>query len=89
LSAKPKAGKRSAKVVKASRRSRSRNEPAWLTRRLDEKFEFELVDDEWPSIEIRSESGVIKVCMLGEGQTRVPVGSVMLWRMPGRDGIEA
>jgi hypothetical protein len=36
LSAKPKAGKRSAKVMKASRRSRSRNEPAWLTRLMSE-----------------------------------------------------
>jgi hypothetical protein len=83
MPAKPKARKRSAKAVKASRRSRSRNEPAWLTRRLDERFEFELVDDEWPSIEIKSESGVIKVRMLGDGQKEVPVGSVMLWRMLG------
>jgi hypothetical protein len=89
MPAKPKARKRSAKVVKASPRSRSRNEPVWLTRRLDEKFEFELADDEWPSIEVNSESGVIKVCKLGEGQKEVPAGSVMLMRMLGTgNGIE-
>jgi hypothetical protein len=55
------------------------------------KFYFELLEDEgWLSIEIsqRNPSGVIKVYKLGEGQKEVAVGSVMLMRMLGEEGID-
>jgi hypothetical protein len=55
------------------------------------KFYFELLEDEgWLSIEIsqRNPSGVIKVYKLGEDQKEVAVGSVMLMRMLGEEGID-
>jgi hypothetical protein len=49
------------------------------------KFTFEEVEDR---LEISSESGVIMVCKVGEGQTALPVGSVVLTQMLGVDGID-
>jgi hypothetical protein len=49
------------------------------------RYIFEETDD---GLEISSDVGTIMVRRLGEGQTALPVGSVMLMQMLGRDGIQ-
>jgi hypothetical protein len=80
MPAKPKARPRSVKVVNASRTE---------ARPMEEQFVFRSVPSTsgWPSIEISSESGVIKICKAGEGQKKVPLGSVMVMQMLGRRGV--